>query len=96
MNDKDSIQQKRSTLTLKRTYKSPEAGPWSTDEYDVFDDGRCVGRIILSQRAPDGEPWFWIVTAPEVTVSNANQGYAASREQAMADLKARFKSLADG
>jgi len=83
-------------LTLKRNYKSPEIGPWSTDEYDVFDDDRCVGRIILSQRAPDGEPWFWTITAEEVPLSNANQGYAASREQAMADLKARLSQIAAG
>jgi hypothetical protein len=83
-------------LTLKRTYKSPEIGPWSTDEYDVFDDDQCVGRILLSQRAPDGEPWFWTITAQEAPLSNANHGYAASREQAFADLKVRLNRIAGG
>ena len=77
-------------LTLKRTYKSPETGPWSTDEYEVFDDGRCVGRIILSQQAPNGEPWFWSITAQEAIPSIDNSGYAVTREEAMAAFKARW------
>jgi hypothetical protein len=49
---------------------------------------RYVVRRIHGQ-APEGQPWFWTITArtPQSTV---DRGYAESREQAMADFKARW------
>jgi hypothetical protein len=63
-------------------------GHWSDDDYDVFDGDRHIGRIMLHTQAPEGQPWFWTITA-RVPQSTQDRGYAASREQAMADFKAR-------
>ncbi len=74
-------------LTLMRASKSRD-GEWSADDYDVFEGNQRVGRISLTTQAPQGMPWFWAITArPE---SAQNRGYAASREQAMKELKARW------
>jgi alkylated DNA nucleotide flippase Atl1 len=57
----------------------------------VFDTNRrVVGRIMLHPQAPKDQPWFWTITAREIPPSVHNRGYSASREQAMADFKARW------
>ena len=75
-------------LTLKRASKHRPGGPWSDDDYDVFDGERHVGRIMWTHAASKETPWFWTITA-RVPQSTADRGYAASREDAMADFKAR-------
>jgi hypothetical protein len=75
-------------LTLKRTYESPSVGPWSYDGYDLFDGDRHVGRIMLVEQTPEGQRWFW--TTARVPQSTHDYGYAASREQAIADFKVRW------
>jgi hypothetical protein len=45
---------------------------------------------MLHPQAPGGQPWFWTITAREAKPSTANHSYAATREQAMADFKARW------
>ena len=78
-------------LSLVRAAKSPD-GEWSADDYDVFDGNRSVGRIVLTSQAPQGLPWFWIITArPE---STQNRGYAVSREQALREFQARWSNPA--
>jgi hypothetical protein len=52
--------------------------------------GPVIGRIMRHPQAPEGQPWFWTITAREQPPSVYNRGYAASREQAMADFKARW------
>ncbi|MFZ1198490.1 MAG: hypothetical protein WAN49_24055, partial [Pseudolabrys sp.] len=42
-----------------------------------------------SQIAPPGHPWFWAITARGVVATDA-RAYAATREQAMKDFKARW------
>jgi hypothetical protein len=54
------------------------------NDYYVLDDGRRIGRIFLSPHGPDGHPWFWGIFPPPA----GNEGYAATREEAMADLRA--------
>jgi hypothetical protein len=68
-------------------------GDWSDDDYVVLDNDQVIGRIMLHPQAPEGQPWFWSITArtPQTT---ADRGYAPSREQAMADFKARWKENA--
>jgi hypothetical protein len=75
------------TLTLLRASKSRPSGEWSDDDYDVRDGDRVIGRIMLHPQAPKDQPWFWTITAREAAPSIYNKGYAASREQAMADFK---------
>ena len=58
------------------------------NDYYVLDDGRRIGRIFLTLHGPDGHPWFWGIFPPPV----GNQGYAATREEAMADLRAATAS----
>ena len=63
-----------------------EEGVGDKDDCYILDDGRRIGRIFLSPRAPDGHPWFWGIYPPPV----GNEGYSATREEAEAALKARW------
>jgi hypothetical protein len=76
-------------LIPKRASKSRPTGQWSDDDYDVFHSDRHVGRILLYPQAPQGQPWLWTITA-QVPQYLHDRGYAASREQAMADFKVRW------
>jgi hypothetical protein len=40
-------------LTLKRASKSRPSGQWSDDDYDVFDGGQHIGRIVWRYAAPE-------------------------------------------
>ena len=61
-----------------------------TDDYVVFDGDRVIGRILLQPQAPEGQPWFWTITAADKMPSVHNKGYSVTREEAMADFKARW------
>ena len=67
-------------------------GVWADDDYIVRDRDRnvVVGRIMLHPQAPKGLLWFWTITSPDIPPSIDKRGYSATREQAMADFKARW------
>ncbi len=56
----------------------------------MFDGDRHIGRIMRTPQAPEGRPWFWSITG-RVPEYPQDRGYAASREQAMADFKAAWQ-----
>jgi len=62
-----------------------------SNDHVVLDGGRVIGRIFMSPQGPEGQPWFWTITAREHPPSVRNKGYSASGEQAMADFKAQWR-----
>ena len=63
---------------------STSAGQWRDDDYDEFDNGVVVGRIFfLDAVGPSRRPWMW-ASGHDGQIKRAAQGYAATREEAMA------------
>lgn len=58
------------------------------DSFAVFDGEDCVGHIMRTQKSPAGKPWFWTVflSGRRHSRVRVDRGYAATREQAMADF----------
>ena len=77
-------------LTLKRASKSRPSGTWSDDDYDVFDGERHIGRIMWTHAASTETRHGSGRSRRACRNSTADRGYAASREQAMADFKAAW------
>jgi hypothetical protein len=80
------------TLSLVHASKSRGGVLWSKDDYDVYDgERRVIGRIMLHPQARKDRPWLWTITVRARIASLSDSGYAASREQALADFKARWE-----
>ena len=62
------------------------------DNFAVFGGERCVGQIMHTQQSPQGERWVWTIFERGVP-GMPDRGYATTREQAMADFKARWVRL---
>jgi alkylated DNA nucleotide flippase Atl1 len=70
--------------------KLKPTGLGQPNDYEVLDPNRRpIGRIMQTHAASRDTPWFWTITA-RVPQSTHDRGYAATREEAMADFKARW------
>ena len=78
----------RSMLTLVSASKAD-----NRDSLAVFDGEDCVGHIMRTQKSPPGKPWFWTIFVSDRHNSTVDRGYAATREQAMADFEAQWLRL---
>jgi hypothetical protein len=78
-------------LLLSPTRKHYRIG--DKNDYCVLDGSRVIGRIFLNPKAPEGRPWLWTITAPDIPPSIDKRVYSATREQAMADFEARWAEL---
>jgi len=60
----------------------------------LFSDWRQNRLLVLDlqPQAPEGRPWFWTITAPDIPPSLDKRGYSVTREEAMAEFKARWLS----
>jgi hypothetical protein len=66
------------------------AGLGQPNDWIVLDsERREIGRIMWTHAASRETPLFWTITV-RVPKSSRDRGYAASRESAMADFKARW------
>lgn len=69
---------------------SATSGEWSDEEFDVFDDGTLVGRILRSHAASPDHPWLWIID-DQLSGGVRDRGYAESLETAMAGLSSQWE-----
>ncbi|MDQ1388722.1 MAG: hypothetical protein QOF56_2176 [Acidobacteriaceae bacterium] len=75
-------------LILRRVQVSPTGRRVTTQDYDVFDGDREVGRIYLVHFDDRTETWFWGVSF-RVT-KRKSYGYAESIEDAKAAFRAEY------
>ena len=75
-------------LTLVGTSKAD-----NRDSFAVFDGEDCVGHIMSTHKSPPGKPWFWTIFVSDRHNITGDRGYAATREQALADFEALWLRL---
>ena len=71
-------------LVFNGVSASRVSGEWNDDDFDVLSDGAVVGRIFLSNASPVGTWWMWTLRLRHHEDRTPTQGYAATREAAMA------------
>lgn len=85
-----------SMLVLRRRMISATSGEWSNEEFDVFNDGVLVGRILRSPAASSDRPWLWMINRKS-SGDPRNRGSAEGLETAFARLSSQWEatSLSD-
>jgi hypothetical protein len=81
------------TLILKRASVPRPSGQWSDADFDVLADDKLVGRIMKSAVPPPGLPWFWTLVYGYHRDRTPTDGYAATREDAMAAFKKSWERV---
>jgi hypothetical protein len=56
----------------------------SEDDYNVLADGKVVGRIFISQAAPQGRRWMWSIAYGHHEDRTPTRDYEPTHEAAMA------------
>ena len=81
------------TLILKRAKFSRPSSQWQDEDYDVFADGKVIGRIYedASASTPPDMRWFWSVTAIVPAIPHVTNGHARTREEAMAKFRTAWE-----
>jgi hypothetical protein len=80
------------SLVFKTMRSQYGSGFDARNDYVVIDGDRVVGRIFLSPASPPDRNWMWTITARDYPRSIHSRGYSETREQAMAEFKARWLS----
>jgi hypothetical protein len=75
-------------LILRRA-QARKSGELQSEDYDVFDGDRDVGRIYLVHAADRAETWFWGVSF-QIT-KRKSYGYASTLEQASAAFRVEYE-----
>jgi hypothetical protein len=72
------------SLILKRASASRSSGQWSDEDYDVFANGKLVGRIDEdgSASTPPELRWFWSITEIVRVPGVATHGHAPTLDEA--------------
>ena len=63
------------------------------DSFAIFDGEDCIGHIMCTQKSPEGKSWFWTIFVGAAPGIVSDRGYAATREQAIADFEAEWLRL---
>ena len=63
------------------------------DSFAIFDGEDCIGHIMRTQKSPESKPWFWTIFVGAAPGIVSDRGYAATREQAIADFEAEWLRL---
>jgi hypothetical protein len=87
------MEDRRSSLILKRASASRPSGQWQDEDYDVLAAGKVVGRILEegSRFDPPDLLWTWSITSIWPATRGVTNGTAATREQAMAKFRAAWE-----
>jgi hypothetical protein len=80
-----------SVLFLRRAEKC-RPGQFSNNDFDLFDGDTLVGQILWNPDAPPKRTWYWSVLLRS-RPGRRDRGYAATREIALEEFKARWDRL---